>query len=355
MNPIPYLNTILGTGIIIVIIFIDYIKRYHTDKLQRLLFLFVLGITFTAIVFDYISINANAAQILRTVSFYAAFIFADHFLYGSARRTGKMSCVILAILAVYTALLLNPIKGFSVVPVFISHLPIVMCIIDIILESTHSKHANLSLVLFFCLFSGLLSIADLVFSTKGLAWFGFTASAVCIYFFIIRRDLKTDTLTGIGNRYSFNEFMENLSEKNRQRIFHKSWTIVIIDMDHFKEINDTYGHIEGDNALRDMAKILKSCIRRSDFAARYGGDEFVLAARAETDTDHLIARLLENLKNYNENSGRPYRLEISYGYDTFTTGGGRTIEEFMTHIDNLMYRRKAMNRRTSDRAGSEGQ
>jgi len=188
------------------------------------------------------------------------------------------------------------------------------------------------------------------FRYTGFLWILFTAAVVYIYFNIISLDQKTDALTGIGNRYSFNEFIGKLSvRKTSQKFFRESWAVVLIDMDHLKKINDTFGHPEGDNALKDLAKIIKGCIRRSDFAARYGGDEFVLAARAQSNIERLIERLRTELERHNNTAGRPYNLKISYGYDIFDTGGLRTIDEFFEHIDTLMYTHKARNRRLSDR------
>jgi len=192
------------------------------------------------------------------------------------------------------------------------------------------------------------------FNVTGFVWIFATAAVLYVYFGIISQDQKTDALTGIGNRYSFNEFIERLSVRRAGRsVFRESWAVVIIDMDRFKEINDTLGHPEGDNALRDMAKIIKGCIRRSDFAARYGGDEFVLAARAETNIEKLIARLRKEIESHNMTEGRPYKLRISYGYDIFDTGGQRTINEFLEHIDTMMYKHKEEKRRISDRIKTE--
>jgi diguanylate cyclase (GGDEF)-like protein len=120
-------------------------------------------------------------------------------------------------------------------------------------------------------------------------------------------------------------------------------------MDHFKEINDTLGHAEGDNALRDMAAIIKGCVRHSDFAARYGGDEFVLAAKAEYDIEKLIERIERAMKIQNEKNIRPYKLEMSYGCDVYTAGHSRSINEFLNHVDSLMYQHKAEHRRREKR------
>jgi diguanylate cyclase (GGDEF)-like protein len=116
-------------------------------------------------------------------------------------------------------------------------------------------------------------------------------------------------------------------------------------MDHFKAINDTLGHLEGDNALRDMAAIIKSCLRSNDFAARYGGDEFVLAVRAESNINRIMERIQAAIDNQNAKNLRPYKIEISHGVGLFITHGDQSIEDFLDHVDKLMYKNKAEHRR----------
>jgi len=166
-------------------------------------------------------------------------------------------------------------------------------------------------------------------------------------FYIVQYDTKIDSLTGIGNRYSFNEFTDKLS-RNKSG---ESWAIVMIDMDHFKSINDKFGHLEGDNALRDMASIIKSSLRPHDFAARYGGDEFVLATRVENGIADLIGRIKTEAAKINEQNLKPYKIEISYGFDIYTADGSKPISEFLNHIDDLMYKQKEKNRRAEDKKG----
>ena len=379
MNHILYPNTVLGSLLIIILIFIDYTRKHSTDKFQRMLFLAALGSAFLAIAADYAGAavvhSGNAAAkpvidtvmlIFQTMSYYIAFIFTDYFICGDIKKLKRIMGIFGVLMVIYTILLiinLLPLysadtkavniqirEKYFIPELAVNCLPILLCIVDIIAASMNSKQLNFILLFFLCLFAGLGAVLDMLFNTTGLVWLCFTAAVLFLYFYIIRQDLKIDALTGIGNRYSFNEFIEKLSRRNfTGKVFRVSWAVVMIDMDHFKEINDKLGHLEGDNALRDMAKVIKGCIRRSDFAARYGGDEFVLAARAETNIEKLIARLRKDLDYHNETAGRPYKLDISYGYDIFTTGGNQTIDEFLTHIDTLMYDHKAHNRRVSDK------
>ncbi|MBE0447959.1 MAG: diguanylate cyclase [Actinobacteria bacterium] len=98
----------------------------------------------------------------------------------------------------------------------------------------------------------------------------------------LKESAVTDGLTGIANHKSF---VERLAiEFNRAQRYGSSLSLMMIDVDTFKEINDTYGHVTGDTVLKTIANIIKSNIRQSDFAARYGGDEFALIL-PETDIE----------------------------------------------------------------------
>jgi diguanylate cyclase (GGDEF)-like protein len=218
----------------------------------------------------------------------------------------------------------------------LSYASILIIAVDILTSLKHFKPDNAYLIIFFLFLTGAGATLDVVFKSGSLAWPCFAAAILYIYFFIIKSDSKIDTLTGIGNRYSFNEFINRLSHQNVR----EDYAIVMIDLDRFKEINDTLGHLEGDNTLRDMATIIKGCIRHSDFAARYGGDEFVLAAKAEHDIQRLMNRIQDAIDLQNKKRLRPYQIYLSYGYDVFTTNAGMSIKDFFAHIDALMYRQK---------------
>jgi diguanylate cyclase (GGDEF)-like protein len=194
------------------------------------------------------------------------------------------------------------------------------------------------------------SALDMLVGSMRLIWPCMTAALLYSYFFMVRSDSRLDTLTEIGNRFSFNEFTDKLSRHNTG----ESWAIVMIDMDHFKHINDTLGHQAGDQALQDMAGIIKNGIRGSDFAARYGGDEFVLATRVENGIVQRMREIQEAVDRHNAKKVRPFKLEISYGYDVYTADGRQSIDEFLSHIDGLMYRHKQDRRRASDKKNEAG-
>jgi diguanylate cyclase (GGDEF)-like protein len=250
----------------------------------------------------------------------------------------------------------------------VSYLPALFALYDVIFSFKLFKRNQFILLLIFFFFTSIGSTIDIILKNLMLIWPCFTAALLYAYFFIIRADSKIDSLTGLGNRTSFNEFIAKLADSDgkamirrlpdrntkarRSRYAREAFSIVMIDMDHFKKINDTLGHLEGDNALRDMAAIIKSSIRQTDFAARYGGDEFVLATRVEHDVKNLMTRIHDAIEDQNRKKTRAYTIQISYGYDVFTTNSGQSMTEFLNHIDKLMYKQKTEHRRAEDRGKS---
>jgi diguanylate cyclase (GGDEF)-like protein len=289
------------------------------------------------------------------------FAFLDYLSFKDQKRTKQILRIIWGVLAFQVILLCFNlyfglyytigagnvlVRGkYFLIRYIIAVLPVVMVFVDLgFMAKTFVKFQTL-LSFFFILLTGLGSALDAILGDSALVWSCFVSGLLFTYFFIIRSDSKIDSLTGIGNRYSFNEFIDRLAKQNSKQ----PYTVVMIDMDHFKEINDTLGHLEGDNALRDMAAIIKGCVRFSDFAARYGGDEFVLAAREEHDIERIMERIQDAINIQNEKKVRPYNIQISYGLDVFTPNSGQSIEAFLQHIDTLMYKHKAEKRRSTDK------
>jgi diguanylate cyclase (GGDEF)-like protein/PAS domain S-box-containing protein len=153
-----------------------------------------------------------------------------------------------------------------------------------------------------------------------------------------------DYLTGLGNRRKFQEeFSQKLATAKR---YGYQLALFYLDLDRFKEINDTSGHDAGDNFLRMVANILKETIRSTDLLCRLGGDEFTLLM-PHTDmagVEHIATKINEILKAQTFNSsGQTYSASASIGIAIYPLHGD-TASELMAHADLAMYKAKELGR-----------
>jgi diguanylate cyclase (GGDEF)-like protein/PAS domain S-box-containing protein len=149
-----------------------------------------------------------------------------------------------------------------------------------------------------------------------------------------------DELTGLYNRRGFLAVTEqHVAAIRRDK---KIPIVVYADLDGLKEINDSFGHHEGDRALAGAAEILKETFRSSDILARLGGDEFiVLAAITQDESAELLTRRLqEQFGISNTLNGRPYDLSVSVGVAHFEDDDRYSIEDLMAQADRAMYEDK---------------
>jgi diguanylate cyclase (GGDEF)-like protein len=155
-----------------------------------------------------------------------------------------------------------------------------------------------------------------------------------------------DELTQLKNRRGFLELGEQALRIARRE--QHTMALFFMDLNGLKQINDTLGHITGDDALRDTAEVLRHTFRGSDIVARFGGDEFVALAHlhSELDIETLSARLREHLREFNAARTRPYVVDISIGATLVDDPADQDLEAFIARADEAMYREK---RRTAAR------
>lgn len=172
-------------------------------------------------------------------------------------------------------------------------------------------------------------------------WNSVAIAVIINYIFIIHSQTKLDPLTGLGNRLAYNEYLTSLHGKNNIIL-----SVVNIDLDNFKNINDRWGHHEGDNVLRAFARQLKEVFEGKGVSIRWGGDEFVILLnenRKEVIEKHL-ATFIDKIAEYNERSAMPYRINFSYGMTIFDNTY-QSINELIQHSDQLMYQAKQSKRK----------
>jgi diguanylate cyclase (GGDEF)-like protein len=153
----------------------------------------------------------------------------------------------------------------------------------------------------------------------------------------------TDGLTGVGNRRALESVLRR--EATRAERHGRELSLLILDLDHFKRLNDTHGHLAGDHVLREFAKLLAERVRPGDELARSGGEEFVLVL-PETGLAGAL-ELAEELRRRVEEARFDFRGEelsvtASVGAAMFRTG--MTVEDLQQAADTMLYRAKARGR-----------
>ena len=155
----------------------------------------------------------------------------------------------------------------------------------------------------------------------------------------------TDSLTGVYNRRTFKELAEPiLSRARRSR---GPVSLLLIDLDHFKRVNDTHGHLSGDEVLAGFAKLTRSCLRKEDLLARYGGEEFVvlLPGTTEPAAIALAERIREEVADASLHAANDkVRVTVSIGVAGESGEHLATLEMLLGHADEALYAAKARGR-----------
>ena len=184
---------------------------------------------------------------------------------------------------------------------------------------------------------------QVVYSVPGLC-VGIMISMLLLYIIYQEQLISTDPLTGLNNRNRFETYMLSLFSNVDQA---EDVYLLMMDADGFKQINDRYGHVEGDHALQVISATLKEvCSASGGFIARYGGDEFVVLQKAvaEQDIMHLCATINDELAR----AEVPYLLRMSIGYARVGDGVD-TWQDLLRAADAELYRVK----REKKKAGAQ--
>ncbi len=154
-----------------------------------------------------------------------------------------------------------------------------------------------------------------------------------------------DFLTGLGNRHFFDKMIHQ--EKKRHERLNHCFSILILDIDHFKAINDTYGHDVGDLILKEIGGIIKDSVREVDYPIRYGGEEFVIILpHTEKEQAFILAdRLRERIESHSfVVDGNVLNVTVSIGVSEFDPAKGKDVDAVLKEADLALYTSKSTGR-----------
>ncbi|MFV0412338.1 MAG: GGDEF domain-containing protein [Oscillospiraceae bacterium] len=366
-NLLSTINVLILPFFVLVILTVDYQRVQETDPVQKRLFTKIVAFSIAGMAAELIwrTLPANSGGWLQ-LALYAAlllfywlqisaisitFVLLDYIVYRNEERTKKMDifnsvfmllCILVLLGNLSWSYYSNPQPGGAYVQgaacaihIAVAFFPVICILVDLLLALTYSSGRMLSHLFVFVLPISISIVVDL-FCQSSLAWASLVMEILYVYLFILRQDADKDPLTKLKNRRSLDSYLKEIGKEDRKDFY----SFIMLDLNQFKEVNDKYGHFEGDKALRNFAEVINSSVRHIDFAARFGGDEFCIIAKGLSNPDRLVERMQSNLNQYNRSSQAKYDIAFSYGSDLYRPGDPRTSREFLNHVDNLLYENK---------------
>lgn len=176
-------------------------------------------------------------------------------------------------------------------------------------------------------------------------WNSAAIIVIMTYVFILNDQCYRDNLTGLENRMAYEHYAQNLNTKRLRRV-----SIMFIDLDNLKAINDQFGHQAGDDILKSFACLLRTCFPTAKKLIRLGGDEFLVVLEANNSENLLvyIEHLVQLAEEQNKQMNKNYQIEFSFGLVKHESG--EAIEQLLKRADQQMYAHKL-----SRKEGKEGQ
>lgn len=366
MINIPEILVANGTGAFLVLFLLLYrIRIAQTNQFDEKAYNFMLVITFIATINETLSFIIDARpgfifQILQYISNtiasassgiigYSWCLFVEYHIHRNFKRIKKKSKILAIPLIIAMILLIINLCGTSIIfdiskqnkytrgPVnFLLYIIVFIYYIESIYTVQKAKNDSI-LVEFFPIYYFIIPcmIGTMI---QGF-FFGISTIWLCvaIAFIIVYIEIQIsisfiDDLSGIYNRKFMNHYLNKLQNDKIKHVYG-----FLLDINEFKSINDTYGHITGDHALIQFGRILQHSIDKDSVAIRMGSDEFVVFANLQSDDDALALkkRIEYNIRQFNIKTDEPFHLSFSIGIAKYN---GNSIDSFLSAMDDSMYK-----------------
>lgn len=180
------------------------------------------------------------------------------------------------------------------------------------------------------------SIIQLLYYGIAMIWASVALGMTSLYLNLQQEEIYIDALTRLYNRNYLMRYMECAGGQARQGMRIQG---ILMDINSFKQINDTYGHVEGDRVLQGVGRVLLQSVKKGTVVARYGGDEFVilLESRSGQEIEDIRLQIQKNLDAYNAGQLHPVAISLSAGTAEFDL---QNVDCFIREMDRNMYREK---------------
>ena len=227
-----------------------------------------------------------------------------------------------------------------------------LLVYTIILAYKNRKIVNQNVLLGVSIFMILPAIGaafQIMYLGLLLTWPMMALGVVVAYIFLETVGTSRDYLTNLFTRVKSDVYMKDLIDR------HSEFAVIMIDLDYFKELNDTYGHSEGDRVLKSFGVILMNVFEKDSLVSRFGGDEFFIVTHSNSDKEleDYKRAIYEELKDPVYLNEHLLDLRFGFGYSFYRKNETKTMDQLIVEADDFMYADKAINknykRRKSDR------
>lgn len=356
--------------LILLVICLHALRLFEKDSLKDTLYLMILYAAMAMLIFDILSRfdgNYHALYpVLNSIGNFMIFLMSPiipslwvayvHLnIYCDEERTRRLIyplCVINTVHAVI--LIISQFYGWfyfidsnniyhrgefyiysALVTVFLLFAAFVLVLVR---RKKLNKKSYFSLI-FFSIPPSISILLQIKFYGMSLILNSLVLSLLVVFLNIQNQCMNTDHLTEVSNRKNLDAY---LKRKINSCAAEKGFSAILLDINDFKYINDTFGHNVGDQALETAANLLKNCLRENDFIARFGGDEFciILDISNKEDLEAMISRINSKFETHNKNGTHLYSIGFSMGYAVYDKNLYAGAEDFLNHLDTLMYQQK---------------
>ncbi len=358
----------IGIILLIALLISSRIRRADTSHMEFRIFSFITIMTMVACVVDFFSfyLDGKSGTLMRvlcilcnTYSFIANPVFIacwclyeDIKLYHSKKRVKRIytyafiPAIILALLAVANLFFpmvfyLDEFNVYHRLPLCYAYYLVdfgYLIFSIVILNRYEDRYGKVRFFPLYLIIGPIVMgcLLQNIFYGVSLIWVSMSVGLTAIYMSLQNEFSYLDKLTGLFNRAYLDYYLENCIKEKNTRMGG-----IMIDVDYFKSINDTFGHHAGDEALVDVARVILFAKPDKAVATRFAGDEFIILLKGTNDKEmqHIIKNLRDELDLFNETESREYKLSLSLGYALFEPGKD-SLDIFLKQMDDNMYQEK---------------